>query len=146
MGKLLVGNINGGDVRAHSQSDLHCQMSQAANAEDRQTLPWLDLSVFERSIDGDTGAKKWRSLDTGKPVRNLQRMARGCFDELSVSAIHGYTGNFLVAAKILVSFQAEFTFAAGPMHPRNSDAIADFQMTYAGAFFHHAAGNFVAED
>src|SRR5271154_6738247 len=99
MCKLFVRNINGSDARSHSESDLHCQMAEPANAEDRQTLSWLDFGVFQRSIDRNTRTKKRRGRNAGKTIRNLQRVARGSFYKLSVSAVHGYARNLLLAAE-----------------------------------------------
>ena len=82
----------------------------------------------------------------GKPVGNLQGMTRGSLHEFCVSAVHGYAGNFLFYAQVLVAFTAEIAFAAGPVHPRNANAVADFQVIDRGALFYHATRDFVPEN
>ena len=79
-------------------------------------------------------------------IGNFQRVAGGGLNEFRVSAIHGYASDLLLDAEILVAFAAEFTFAAGPVHPRNAHAVADFQIFDRRAFFHDAACDFVSED
>src|SRR5580658_9344252 len=101
-------------------------MPQAADTKHRQTLPWLDFGVFQGAIDGDSRAKKWRGVDRGEFIGNFRGMARRNFHELCVSAVHGDAGNFLFDAEVLVAFAAEIAFSAGPVHPGNAYAIADF--------------------
>jgi hypothetical protein len=52
----------------------------------------------------------------------------------------------LPGAEVLISFQAEFTLAARPVHPRNSGSISNLQIADVSALFDHAPRNFVAED
>src|SRR5580704_2042053 len=146
MCEFLVENINGRDDRPQTQPNLYRQVTQAADAKDRQTLAWLDFGVFQGTVDGDTCTEKRRCVDRGESVGNSRGMARGYLDELGVSAVDGDTGNLLFDAEILVAFTAEIAFAAGPVHPRHAHAVANFQMTDGRAFFHDAAGDFMPQD
>src|SRR3954469_292460 len=68
------------------------------------------------------------------------------FDVFRVAAIHGYAGNFLLYAEILITFTAEFAFTAGPVNPGHADAVANFQVAYAWSNFSHFAGNLMPHD
>jgi len=103
MVEFFFGHINGTDGGSQSLTDLYRQVAQAADAEDREPLPWLDIGVLQRAIDRDSRAEKWRSFDRGKPIRNLQGMTSGSFHEFSVAAIHGYAGDLLFNAEVLIS-------------------------------------------
>ena len=63
--EFLLGHINDAEGRSQSLPDLYSKVAQAAHAEDRQPLPWLDFGVFQGAIDGDARAEKWRSIDGG---------------------------------------------------------------------------------
>ena len=146
MREFFLGDINGSDDRAQPPADLHGQVTEAADAENRQTLACLDFGVLQGTIDRDPRAEKRCRVDAGKPVRNLQGMTRGSLHEFCVAAIYGYSSNLLFDAKILIAFAAEFAFAAGPVHPRDANAIANFQVIDGGAFFHNSASDFVSKD
>jgi hypothetical protein len=125
---------------------LYGQVAQAADAEDREPLAWLDIGVLQRAIDRDSRAEKWRSVDRGKPIRNLQGMTSGSFHEFSVAAIHGYAGDLLFNAEVLISLATELTFSTGPVNPRNANVVSEFQVIDGCAFFHDATCDFVPED
>src|SRR6266481_1866213 len=144
--EFFFGDINGSDDRAQPPPDLHGQVTEAADAENRQTLASLDFGVLQGTIDRDPRAEKRCRVDAGKSVRNLQGMTRGSLHEFCVAAIYGYSSNLLLDAKILIAFAAEFAFAARPVYPRDANAIANFQVTDGGAFFHNSASDFVSKD
>src|ERR1039458_1255132 len=146
MREFFVGDIDGSDDCSQPVPDLHGQVAQAADAKDRQTLAWLDLRVPQGTIDRDSRTEKGRSVDAGKFVWDFQGMTRRSLHEFCVSAVHGYAGNFLFDAEVLVAFTAEVAFAAGPVHPGNANAVADFQVIDGSAFLYDAAGDFVPED
>src|ERR1700676_5672584 len=102
--------------------------------------------MFEGTVDGDARTEKWRSVDGGKTVGDFRGMSRGDLDEFCVPAVDGHTRNFLFDAEILIVFAAEIAFATGPVHPRNPNAVANFQMMNGRAFFHDPAGDFVPQD
>src|ERR1700745_820728 len=146
MFEFFIGDINGTDSRFQSLPDLLGQVAQAANAENRQPLAWADSSVFQGAIDCDARAEERRGVDAGKSVGNLQRMSRGGLYEFSVSPIHSYTGDLLFRTAIFISLAAELTFPTGPMHPRNANAISEFQVIDGCTFFYDAAGDLMPED
>src|SRR5260370_40824319 len=71
--------------------------------------------------------------------------SRGLY-EFRVVAIHSYSSNLLIYAKIFVSLPAHFAIAAGPVNPRNSDSVAQLKIMHCGVFFDHPSGNLVAQD
>ena len=71
--KFFIGNIDGRDDRSEPLRDLHGEVAQAADAEDRQTLTWLDVGVPQGTIDRDSRTEKRRSVDAGEPVGDLDR-------------------------------------------------------------------------
>lgn len=73
-------------------------------------------------------------------------MTRGSLYEFSVSAIHGYTGDLLFDAEVLISLAAELAFPARPMHPGNANSVSELQMIDGRAFFYNPTGDFVSED
>jgi hypothetical protein len=73
-------------------------------------------------------------------------MACRRLDEFGIATIDVDSGNLLPPAKIFISFSAELAFAAGPVNPRYSNALADLQILHRRAFFDHNPGNFVAGD
>src|SRR5260370_2039517 len=73
-------------------------------------------------------------------------MTRGSLHEFCIAAIHGYPSNLLFGAEILIAFPAELAFATSPVHPRDANAIASFQVIDAAAFFHNSASDFVSKD
>ena len=144
--EFFIGDINGGDGCAQPDADLHSDLAQAADTEDRQTLAWLDFGVLQGAIHRDTGAEQRRGIGRGKLLRNFQRVAGRSFDEFGEASIHGDAGDLLLDAEIFVAVAAEFTFAATPVQPGDADAIADLEIVNGGSFFHDAACDFVAED
>src|SRR5271170_8480097 len=95
MFEFFVGDINGSDDRSEPLPDLHRQVTQAADTEDRQTLACLDFGVLQSTVDRDSSTKERRSVDAGKSIGNFKGMTRGSLHEFRVSAIHGYAGNLL---------------------------------------------------
>ncbi len=126
--EFFIGDVNRGDGRAQARADLHGDLAQAADAEDRQTLAWLDFGVLESAIHGDACAEKRRGIARRKLLGNFQRMTRGSFDEFREAAVHGDAGDLLFDAEILIALAAELTFAAAPVQPGDADAIADLQI------------------
>jgi hypothetical protein len=102
--------------------------------------------LSQGSVDRDSGTEERRGGNAGESFWNLQGMTRGSLHELRVSAVHGDAGDLLFDAEILIAFAAELAFAASPMHPRNTYAVADLQVIDRGAFLYHATGDFVPED
>src|SRR6185312_4848659 len=96
---------------------LDRQMSEPADTEDGESLSTLRLGLHKGAIDGNACAKKRRGLLRWNRVRNLCGMSGRRFDVFRITAIHGHAGNFLLYAKILITFTAELTFAAGPVNP-----------------------------
>ena len=121
-------------------------MTQAADTENRQTLAWLNFGALQGTIDRDPRTEKRCGFDAGKSVRNLQGMTRGSLHEFCIAAIHGYASYLLFGAEILIAFLAELAFATGPVHPRDANAIANFQVIDGVAFFHNSASDFVSKD
>src|SRR5882762_266974 len=103
MREFFFGDINGSDDRAQPPADLHGQVAESADAENRQTLASLDFGVLQGTIDRDPRAEKRCRVDAGKSVRNLQGMTRRSLHEFCVAAIYGYSSNLLFDAKILFS-------------------------------------------
>src|ERR1700731_2810212 len=73
-------------------------------------------------------------------------MTRWSFYEFSISPIHRHAGYLLLNTKVFIPLAAEFTFLTGPVHPRNTNAVSEFQMIDGCALFHNATGDFVPED
>src|SRR5258707_6654263 len=146
MREFNFGKINGSYNRSHDPPDLHGYVSQAADTESRQTLAWQDFGALQCTIDRDSRTEKRCGFDAGKSVRNLQGMTRGSLHEFCIAAIHGYASNLLFGAEILIAFPAELAFATSPVHPRDANAIANFQVIDGGAFFHNSATDFVSKD
>src|SRR6266436_3910787 len=144
--ELLVRDIDRRDVRAEPPPDLNRKMSQAAHSKYRQPLTRRYPCLFEGAIDGHSCAKQRRSLDGGKTIGNLQRVACWRLHKLHVPTIDRHTRYLLLGAQVLIPFQAQFTLAARPVHPRNSNSISNLQIVDVSALFDHAARNFVAED
>src|ERR1700685_1590590 len=117
MCEFFVGNINGRDDRSQPHTHLHRQVTQATDAKDGQTLARLDFGVAESTINGYSRTEKRSSIDTGKPVRNLQCVTSGSLDKFCVPSVHGYAGNLLFDTEILIALPAERAFSAGPRAP-----------------------------
>jgi hypothetical protein len=145
-GQFFVGDINGSNDRSESLADLHSQVTEAADTENRQTLSGSDVGMLQGTIDRNSRTEERRSVDTGKSVGDLQSMTRGSLDEFCVSSVHAHPGNLLFDAEILIAFPAELAFATGPVHPRDANAIANLQVIDRGTFFHNAASDFVPKD
>src|ERR1700731_5365105 len=121
-------------------------MSEPTDSKNRQTLSRLDFGPPQGSVHRDPGAKKWCSLGAGKPVRDLQRVARGRLYEFGVTAIHSHTRNLLFDAKVFVTFATESALPAGPVHPRYAHSVAQLQIRNRRSLFRHAACYFVPEN
>jgi hypothetical protein len=145
-GQFFVGDINGSNDRSESLADLHSQVTEAADTENRQTLSGSDVGMPQGTIDRNSRTEERRSVDTGKSVGDLQSMTRGSLDEFCVSSVHAHPGNLLFDAEILIAFTAELAFAAGPVYPGNANSVADFEVIDGVAFLYHAAGDFVPQD
>jgi hypothetical protein len=146
MGEFFVGDVNGSDDRSQFPTDLHGQVTQAADTKHRQTLAWLDLGVPEGTIDRNSRAEERRSVDTRKFAGNFQGVACWGLDQFCVSSVYRHPGNLLFDAKILIAFTAELALTAGPVHPRNANTVADFQVLDGFAFLHDATCDFVPRD
>src|SRR5271155_3036203 len=144
--ELFIGDINRGDGGTQARADLHGELTEAADAKDRQTLARLDFGVLQGAIHRDAGAEKRRGVAGGKLRGNFQRVAGRSFDEFREAAVHGDAGDLLFDAEIFIAFAAEFAFAAAPVEPGDADAVADLQIFDGCAFSHDAAGNFGTED
>src|SRR4029077_5126671 len=143
--ELLIGNVDRRNVRAELPSYLNRKMPQAAHAKYRQALTRRYSCPFEGTEDGHSRAKQRRGLDGRKTVGDLQRVAWGRLHEFCIPPIHRNPGYLLLGTEVLIAFQAEFTLAARPVHPRNSSSISNLQFARVSALFDHAPGNFVAE-
>src|ERR1022692_1113117 len=144
--KLLRGNVDRGHLRAQSSSELHCKVSQAAYAENSQALTRHNPGALQCAIDCESSTKKRGGFERRKTIWNLQRVSCRRLHKFRVATIHGDTRDLLPAAQVLVSFTAEFELTTAPVKPRHSDAVADLQIVYCFALFHHVTGNFVAEN
>src|ERR1700688_5158622 len=121
-------------------------MAKPPNAKNRQALPGLDFCPSQGSVHRDPGAKKRGGLYAGKPVRNLQRVARGRLYEFGITPVYSHPGNLLFDAKVFITFTTESALPAGPVHPRYAHSVAQCQIRNCSSFFHNAAGDFVPED
>ena len=68
------------------------------------------------------------------------------FRVLSVSAVDHDAGDALADAEVLISFETKLAVAAGVLHPRDTDAVADGDTLNGGATLDYAADDLVAED
>src|ERR1700686_5208486 len=121
-------------------------MAEPPNAKNRQTLPGLDFCPSQRSVDRDPGAKKRGSLNAGKTVWDLQRVARGRLYEFGITPVYSHPGNLLFDAKVFITFTTESALPARPVHPRYAHFLAQCQIRNRSSLFHHAARDFVPKD
>src|SRR5579863_4621657 len=68
--QLFVGDIHGGDDGPKPAANLHSEVSQTANAKDRQTLARLNIRAFQSAVDCDTRAEQRSGFHEGKFVGN----------------------------------------------------------------------------
>src|SRR6185312_9110296 len=116
---------------------LDRQMSEPADTEDSESLSTLRLSLHKGAIDRYACTKKRCGLLRWNRVRNLCGMSGRRFDVFRIAAIDGNAGNFLFYAEILIAFTAELAFAAGPVNPGHTDAVANFQFPHTRTNFSH---------
>src|SRR5437879_1056804 len=100
-------------------------MPQAAHAKYCQALTRRNSRLCERPIHRDACTEKRCSLNEGETVRNFRRMACWRFNKFCVAPIHGDARDLLFHAEVLIPFPAEFTLAARPVNPRDSNPISD---------------------
>src|SRR6185369_10922106 len=136
-------DVNRDHFTAESLRNLNGQMAQPAYPEDRYALPLLDAGILYRAINRQARAIKWRGLLRRKRVGHFHGVRSFRFHEFGIAAINHSPCNYLLLAKVLSPFAAHIALAAGPMHPRDADTVADFQVAYIFAFFDDAPDNFV---
>src|ERR1700745_3680001 len=71
--QLLAGNVDRSHLRAKGPSELHCKVSQATYAENRQALA-ARHTAFQCAIDCQSGTKKRGSFERRQPTWNFQRV------------------------------------------------------------------------
>src|SRR6516162_9114517 len=112
--QFLFGDVNRDDFCPQFPRDLHGDMTQAANAKDRQALARSYSGLLQRTMGGYTGTKERRRLNRRKSFGDFYGVAGRHFEKLREAAIHSYTCNLLFYAKVFVAFQAERALPAGP--------------------------------
>src|SRR5215472_3093676 len=121
-------------------------MTQAADAEDRQSLAARNPRLLERPIDRDARAKQRSSLDRRQSFGNFHGVTSRRLREFRIAAIDGHSRNLLPRAQIFVSLSAEFAITAAPVQPRHSNAITYLQVVNAVAPLNHASADFVSKN
>jgi hypothetical protein len=127
-------------------SALHCQVSKAADTENRKTLTGHHSCALQSAIDRERGTKKRSGLDWQDNVWNFQRMTGWRFDKFRIASVDCDPRDLLTAAQVFVPLAAEFALAAGPVNPGYADAVANLQIPHRCAFLHHAACDFMTRD
>src|SRR5690242_3945702 len=121
-------------------------MSESADAENCDALTGAEFGIAQSAIDGDARAEKRRGFNGGEFIGNARRVAGLREDILRVAPIHADAGNHPRAANIFAAGAAGDAFAAAPIDPGHTDALAEQFAIDAGAEFHDATDHFVAEN
>ena len=140
--KLFIGQIYGGDFCAERAPNLHGDVSQSSDAENRQALAAGNICLLECPKHGDACTEKGRCFNGGKTVWDFQSVARRRSCKFRVAAINGHSGDFLASAEILVPFAAEFAIAATPVEPWHTNTVADSQIARLRRLFQLHARQF----
>src|SRR5579872_779196 len=93
--QLLVGNVDRGHLRAKGPSELHCKVSQATYAENRQALTGQNRGAIQGAINCESSTKKRGGFERRKTIWNFQRVSRRRLHKFAVATVNGDTCDLL---------------------------------------------------
>ena len=130
-------------LEAHRPGELHSQVTEAADAEDRHPVAGHRLGVAQGVIGGHAGAAQWGGFCVGELGRYPGQRTGGHSHRLGISARILPARDFAVLAVNELAFAALIAVIAAPAEPPDRDTIADRETLDARPEFGDCSGDFM---
>ena len=144
-GVLVFGGAAGDrdGLKTHRPGELHPEVAEPADAEDRHPVAGQRLRVAQRVVGGDAGAAHRGGFRVGELCRYPGERTPRHSHRLRISARILLTRDLPVLAMNEVAFSALIAVVAAPAEPPDRDTIADRETLDTRTEFGDRSGDFV---
>jgi hypothetical protein len=145
-GQLFFADVERGHVQAHRLGVLHGQMTETADAGNRDPFAGSRLGFADALVGGDAGAEDRRQRGEIAALRQAGHVGRSADRVFGERPVHAVAAVVLALAERLPAGRAVFAAAAGVVQPGDADRVAFLEPAYTGTERGDDAGALVSGD